>query len=59
MYMIKNSAKMGTVPARFENTMNSAVTNMACRSLGAENLCGLSPFLYSQGENDDQANNKR
>jgi hypothetical protein len=39
---------MGTVPTRFENPMNSTVTNMACRSLNAESLCGLSPFLYRE-----------
>jgi hypothetical protein len=36
---------MGTVPARFENPMSSAVTNMACGGLNVESLCGLSPFL--------------
>ena len=38
--------KMGTVPTRFESFMNSAVTNIVSKSLDAESLCGLSPFLY-------------
>lgn len=46
MIILYNKQKRGLSLSGLKNTMNSDVTNMAFKTLDADSLCGLSPFLF-------------
>lgn len=46
MIILYDIQKRGLSLSELKIPMNSTVTNMAFKSLDADSLCGLSPFLF-------------